>query len=57
LRRENRALRKRLQGEVVAETDQLPNIALTDIDTFVREGDLTIDPMRFVEDEDNEDAG
>jgi hypothetical protein len=46
-----------LQGEVVAETDQLPNISLVDVDAYVREGDLTIDPMRFVEDEDNEDAG
>jgi hypothetical protein len=57
LRRENRALRKRLQGEVVAETDQLPNISLVDVDAYVREGDLTIDPMRFIEDEDNEDGG
>jgi regulator of replication initiation timing len=57
LRRENRALRKRLQGEVVADTDQLPTISLVDVDAYVREGDLTIDPMRFVEDEDNEDAG
>jgi hypothetical protein len=33
----------------VAETDQLPNISLVDVDAYVREGDLTIDPMRFVE--------